>query len=258
VPTTRHFFTFPLILLPLSACATSHQTITIATDAAFHPFHYIDDNGNITGHDIELAKLAVTQAGYTPKVIQIRPYAELLKGLQQGKYQMVAATTGITPERQRTFLFSTPYFTTCQAVLVRKGQNEPDTLADLDGRPVGYAGSGTSARAAKNMTRVTPIQLGKGQQGIPTLLAGEVDALIVDEFEAVAAAGENPSQLKVLREPAAIEQYAFVFNRNAHHLRNQINTALKSLRDSAQSKNLQSHFNLTRNESWPVNVNTDP
>ena len=32
------------------------RVVTIASDATFAPFHYIDSEGNVTGFDIELAR----------------------------------------------------------------------------------------------------------------------------------------------------------------------------------------------------------
>lgn len=41
------------------ACTTCSvgAEVTIATDATFSPFHYVDEVGKVTGFDVELAKL---------------------------------------------------------------------------------------------------------------------------------------------------------------------------------------------------------
>ena len=105
---------------PETVAALSPETISIATDATFAPFHYIDESGRVTGYDIELARQLAIRAGFEPEVIVV-PYADLFDGLLAGQYNVVAATTGITAERQQSYRFSDPYFDTCQAALVRSG-----------------------------------------------------------------------------------------------------------------------------------------
>ena len=102
-----------------------------------------DDSGQVTGFDVELARTLATRAGYEPRIIAI-PYEHLFDDLLAGAFEVVAATTGITPERRQIYAFSDPYFDTCQAALVRTGADEPTSLADLAGRRVGAAGAGTS------------------------------------------------------------------------------------------------------------------
>lgn len=225
--------------------------IVIATDAAFPPFHLIDDNGMVSGYDIELARAVLRSAGYETQTV-VRPYGELLPGLLKRRHDLVAATTGITPERQRSYLFSTPYFETCQAVLVRVGEHEPKTLGELAGRRVGAAGTGTSARALRNLPGVERVRLGKGTQGLPALLSGEIDALVIDEFEVVSAARKDSDRLNVLDEPAALESYGFVLAPDQAQLARQVNAALQKLRDDGTIARLKQRFGLNRDRDWPI------
>lgn len=119
-----------------SSRVDERPVLRIVSDATFAPFHYIGDDGVATGFDIELARLMADRAGFRP-VILVRPYDQLLKGLNTGDHDLVAATTGVTPERELIYLFTTPYFETCQTALVRTGPGEPVTIADLRGRRVG-------------------------------------------------------------------------------------------------------------------------
>lgn len=228
------------------------STIRVASDAKFPPFHFEDDDGKVTGHDIELARAVLERAGFRVEVEVVRPYSALLNGLIQGRYQMVAATTGITPERQRRMLFSTPYFTTCQAAVVRAGDAEPQALADLQGQQVGATGSGTSARAVENMTGVVRVILPQGTDGLASLTAGDIDALIIDEFEAVTAARESAGRLRVLPEPVALEHYGLVMARDAHGLKLQVDRALELLRRNGTLERLRKEFGVDRGEDWPV------
>ena len=231
--------------------------LRIASDATFPPFHYKDDAGAPTGFELALARLVVERAGFEAVVV-VRPYDELLSGLTTGKHDLVAATTGVTPERERQYLFTTPYFETCQAALVRAAPGEPATLAELGGRRVGAAGAGTSARALQALAKVERVPLGKGQEGVPTLEARGVDALILDEYSAVRAARASSGRLRVLPEPVAHERYAFVVARGRDELVRQLDRAYSELEREGRVGDLRGRFGVERDASWPVRIAERP
>jgi len=234
----------------------------IATDATFPPFHYIDELGEATGFDIELARELAWRAGYVPEVLVV-PYDELFVDLLLGRHDVVAATTGITPEREQTYLFTRPYFDTCQAALVRTGKGEPRSLADLVGRRVGAAGSGTSVLAMDNMPGVIPILLSEREVtedtisddgSVPALENGDIDALIVDEMDAVDATRLSNGRLRVLREPVALEQYAMVLAPNNIRMKRALEKALVAMQEDGSLEQLQRDFGLYRGDDWPIDL----
>lgn len=236
--------------------------ITIATDATFPPFHYFDDNAAITGFDVELAKALADRSGYLAGAIAI-PYETLFDDLLAGAYDVVAATTGITPEREQIYLFSDPYYDTCQAALVRVGEGEPRILAELAGRRVGAAGAGTSVKALDNLPDAIHVLLSdreatedtiKEDGSVPVLENGDIDALIVDEMDAVEAARASNGRLRVLREPVALEQYAFVFSPRNAHLKEQFDRSLAKMKSDGSLDALLVEFGLDRDADWPVDL----
>lgn len=241
-----------LVGLGLSGCG--RPTLLIASDAAFPPFNYIDANGEPTGFDIELARVVAERAGYEPEFVVVTPYAALYTGLEAEDFDLIVATTGITAERLEKYLFTSPYFQTCQAVIVREGADEPITLADLEGRPIGAPQGTTSVLAAHDLRASTVVQVTSAEVGIATLLDGQIDAYIADEFEAVKLAEENES-LYVLSQPAALEEYGMVMIRGRSDLRAQLNEALRQVRIDGTIRRLQKVFKLNRPDDWPINLN---
>jgi ABC-type amino acid transport substrate-binding protein len=236
--------------------------LTIATDATFPPFHYFDDDARVTGFDVELARALSERAGYGAQAIAI-PYDVLFEDLLAGAYEVVAATTGITPERERKYLFSDPYYDTCQAALVRAGSGEPQSLADLAGRRVGAAGAGTSVKALDNLPDAIHVLLSereatedtiKEDGSVPVLESGDIDALVVDEMDAVEAARASNGRLRVLREPVALEQYGFVFSPGNARLRDQFDRALAAMRADGSLEALRREFGLDRGDDWPIDL----
>ena len=236
-----------------AAPAGATAVLNIGTDAIFPPFHLKDEHGHVTGYEVELAKRVARAAGFDPQ-IKVMPFNQLLAGLDDGTIDMVAATHGITPERQEKYLFSLPHFDTCQAVVVRKGDGQPATLADLAGKRVGASGDGTSARAARNLPGVEYVRIEAGKDAVEELLAGNIDAFVIDEFEAVDFQQRKPDALAIIPEPAAPEQYAFVMKLGRDDLKRKIDAALAGIVNSAAGAELQDRHGAVRRPGWPVHV----
>lgn len=259
-----------VVLVLLAACdnapvppvpaGDARTEIVIATDATFAPFHYIAEEGRVTGFDVELARALATRSGYVPEVVVV-PYEGLFDGLLAHRYHLVAATTGITSQRAETYLFSTAYFDTCQAALVRVGDDEPLQLADLAGRRVGAAGAGTSVSALQDLPGIVPVLLSEREAteatiredgSVPVLESGEIDALIVDEMDAVAAARSSAGRLRVLPQPVAPERYGFVFAPDNIEMQQAFDNALDEMRQDGSLDALLERFDLQRGEDWPI------
>ncbi len=226
--------------------------IRIATDAGFPPFHMIDADGQVTGYDIELAVAVVTQAGLEPEIVVVDSFGDLFTGLTEGDHDLVAATTGITAERQKRFLFTEPYFSTCQAVLVRDGQHEPESIAELAGCCVG-ASAGTTSVAAAHRTQAEVFEVRSASDGVSALLSRNIDAYIADEFEAVARARATRG-LRVLAQPAALERYGFVLARNRPDLKRRLDRALREIEAAGFARKLRVRYGLERPADWPVDL----
>lgn len=232
----------------------SRDRIVVATDAAFPPFHERTADGAIVGYDIDVVREALRRGGLECEVRVVRPYAALFDGLLSGSHDVVAATTGITPERRERFRFSPPYFKTCQAVIVRIGPGEPNSLAELEGRRVGAAGDGTSARALTELKGVTPVKLEGGADGVPALLERRIDAFIIDEFEAVPFARARAAELRVLPEPAALESYGLVTAPGRGRLWRVLNAAIDEMSRDGTLDRLRAARGLVRGDDWPVRL----
>lgn len=234
-----------------SKSAEERPVLRVASDATFAPFHFVDSSGAPTGFELELARLVAARAGFESEILVV-PYDDLFVGLSRGDFDFVAATTGITVERELEYLFTTPTFRTCQAALVRVGDEEPERVSDLAGRRVGAAGAGTSARALEQLPQSQPVALGKGQEGVPTLLQGVIDALVVDEYDAVVAARASQGRLRVLPEPIALESYGFVLPAGEVELQRDLNRALAELEGEGVIEELKARFGVLRDDAWPI------
>ena len=76
-----------LILALLAGCATTKTPdIWIATDATFPPFHYVDEDGDITGYDVAVATVALDRARISSGIVRVETYRQLFEGLEAGTH----------------------------------------------------------------------------------------------------------------------------------------------------------------------------
>lgn len=82
------------------------------------PFNYVDETGDVTGCDVELARYVLDKLDIDDVEFVETEFAQLLPGLARNDWQM---TTGLfaSRERQRIALFSRPIWALPDGLLVR-------------------------------------------------------------------------------------------------------------------------------------------
>ena len=147
-------------------------------------FGYQDPaTGKFSGLEVDLGEALAKKLGvdveYTPVTAATRTAL-----LDSGDIDMVAATFTITPERKKSWDFTTPYYTDHVGVLVEKASNIKN-LADLKGKVVGVSSGSTSAKAlvkASTWTKGISFKQYADYPAISTALtSGEVAAFCVDK-----------------------------------------------------------------------------
>src|SRR4051812_3217522 len=80
------------------------KTIRIATEGTFSPFNFFKGK-ELTGFEIDLVNAIVKKLGLKADW-KTSSFDSLLIGLSQDRFDLVAASHGITPERQKVVDFS--------------------------------------------------------------------------------------------------------------------------------------------------------
>ena len=179
------------------------------------PFAEVGADGVPRGRDVEMMK-DIARILERPLEWRRLPFDQLLPAAARGEAEVVCATLGVTPERERQVAFSRPYFVTSIAVVVRSGEGEPRRLGDLSGRRVAAAAGTTSERALRQrLPDCTPVLENEAQlSAAERLLAGEVDALVMDAPNAEALVREGAGRMQRLDESLAVESYALALPRS--------------------------------------------
>jgi len=116
------------------------------TGSEFPPFHYYDDEGVLTGLDVDLAR-AICLELTAACDIKVRTWDDLLPGLKRGEADAVIASHAITPQALAHADFTDRYYyTPAWFIGPRGGAKLEITSETLEGRKIGVA-KGTAHEA---------------------------------------------------------------------------------------------------------------
>ncbi|HMA33587.1 MAG TPA: ABC transporter substrate-binding protein [Chloroflexia bacterium] len=108
-------------------------TLTVGTDVGYPPMEFVDDQGRITGIDIDIAAEIANRLGLQLSVVAYN-FDEIIPALNRNQFDVVVSSISITPERRAVVNF-VPYLDTGRAVQVRQGNPQGiKTLDDLSGK----------------------------------------------------------------------------------------------------------------------------
>ena len=127
--------TLTLCALMMMCTSVAAETLVVATNCTYPPMEFLNDKKVPNGYSIAYATEVLKRAGYEMELRDVA-WDGIFAGLAAGNYDLLAASTTITPERQKAFDFTEPYYGVVQAVVMPKGK-KINSLADLKGLTVG-------------------------------------------------------------------------------------------------------------------------
>ncbi len=223
----------PLLLLAAGACdgpRSASPRLVIGSDLANPPFASVNAQDEPVGRDVEMARELARRTGRELEWRRM-PFDMLLDAVERGAIDAVVATLGITPARTERVPFTRPYYVTGIAVLVRAGDGEPQSLADLAGKHIS-AGRGTTSESAARSELPRAILAepsDKGDNAFERLFAGDVDAIVLDGPNAAAIVAEHPDRVRRLQPDLAEERYGIPVRPDAPDLLRALDEALRAM-----------------------------
>lgn len=118
--------------------------------------------------------------------------------LQSGQVDAVFATYSITPARQEVISFAGPYYTSRQAVLVKKGNTDITGVDSLTGKTVATQSGSTGPDILAEFAPEAVIQeFANDQEARTALEQGRVDAYVTDYTLLLNAIVKNPGAYEI-------------------------------------------------------------
>jgi len=208
----------------------------LGLDDSFPPMGFRDDNNEIVGFDIDVAKEVASRLGVELKIQPINWNAKEQE-LNTGNIDCIWNGFTITEERKQNLLFSEPYMNN-QQVFVVKVDSAFSKKEDFEGKKLavqdGSSGSSALDEEADFKNKLGEVVLFDNYMAaLMDLEKGGVDVVLMDEVVAryYITLGKP---YKVLDEALATEEYGVGFRKNDNALMAKVQETLDAMAEDGK------------------------
>lgn len=219
--------------------------VVVATEAAYPPFEFIED-GEIVGFDKDVLDHVIAAWGVELEHLDV-PFAGILTGLLQNKYDFVCTALIMNPERTTKYAFTMPVAVAPVALLKRKGDTNVTSVDDLSGLRIG--GPVPPSGPMNVLTKYSEELGDKGAgelvhfQSAPdeflALANGQIDAAVETTLTIAEVMRKQPDRFEVVGTIGEPFYYGWATRPEDTDLRDAINAEIKKLNESGELGRLQ-------------------
>jgi polar amino acid transport system substrate-binding protein len=208
------------------------REVTIALENAYLPFNYIDpDTDEPDGWDYDAWDEICTRLHCKPVYVEAT-WEGIIQAVTDGQFDVAANGITITEENAEAVDFSIGYINIDQRLLVRKDEDRIssiDDVVDNSALKLGVQIYTTNYRTAEKYLPAERIQaFEQFQSAVQALVAGDIDAVIVDEVAGQGYLGESADKVKLVGTSLSRDQLGFAFPKGSD-LVESVNKALDSM-----------------------------
>ena len=218
----------------LAQLRSGERALIVGGVSDFAPFNVIARDGSLSGMDREIMRAVAKRIGVKKIEFRTMPFSQMGASLQDGTIDIIANNYWITPERQRLYAMTVPYYTRGGVgSLWRKGAGPFASLESLAGKRVAvFKGTYVDALVRERVPSATVVAMDSTSSELDdTLRHGQADVEL----------GFFTRQLTVVRKQAAGDgfehaliqpmQSAFALRKGNDELLETINHAVDALWD---------------------------
>ncbi|SHH70629.1 ABC transporter substrate-binding protein [Clostridium grantii] len=227
-----------ILLFVLTACGSSSKTtyeniiedkeMNFAMTGAYPPFNFIDDNGDLTGFDIDIANAIANELGVKAKPITTA-WDGIIAGLTGKKFDMIIGSMSITEERLKEVNFTSPYYYDGAQFFAMKGSGL-NSIEELKDGKVGVVTGTTFHDALKEMGNIKEIL--QFESDVDNIMAAEQkrsDGLVTGKFVGLQAPQKYSVDLEPIGPLLYAEEIGIAIRKDDTKLLEEVNAALKKI-----------------------------
>jgi polar amino acid transport system substrate-binding protein len=207
------------------------REITIAVENAYLPFNYISiETGDPGGWDYDAWEEICTRLHCTPVFVEAS-WDGMIQAVSDGQFDAAGDGITITESRAEVVDFSIGYINIQQRLLVRLGEDRFTSIEEFAETDFQL---GTQSNTTNYETAVEYLpeeRISAFEQfpfAVQALLAGDVDAVIIDEVVDMGYMGENADSLELIGPAISSDELGFAFPLGSD-LVDPINQAIQSM-----------------------------
>ena len=221
------------------------RSLRIAFDVPYEPFEYKDENGELTGFEVELAEAMCEEMNADCEFV-IQSWDGMIPGLLARKFDLIMSSMSITPERAERVLFSEPYYNTPGGWFGPESFNTDVTDMDaMKGKTVGVQrGTTMDTHVTENMGGIVTIKRYTTADDMVLDLEGQRLDVVVVDYPVGEQTVLTKEGFKEVGEPVKLGQGVGVAMRQRDtELAEEVNAALRTLKeDGTYDTIMQKYF----------------
>ena len=227
--------------------------ITMATNAEFPPFEYLE-NDKVVGVDADIAAEIAKDLGVELEIVDGK-FDAVIPSVQSGKASFGAAGMTVTEDRAKKVDFSVKYITSTQYIIVPK-ESDVKTIEDLAGKRIGVQlgttgdfiitdevegykdKDGNPVKGVLQDTGATITRANNAIDATQDMVNGKLDAVVIDKLPAenIVATQATTKTFELVYSDGSNteEQYAIAVAKGNETLLEAINKTLQRLMDEGK------------------------
>ncbi|GHV94803.1 amino acid ABC transporter solute-binding protein [Spirochaetia bacterium] len=213
----------------------SRKKFVLGLDDSFPPMGFRNENNEIVGYDVDLAKEVTRRMG-VELVLQPIDWNAKEQELNTGEIDCIWNGFTITDERKQNLLFTPPYLKNAQVIVV-KGNSPVNSLKDLAGKTAGTQAGSSSVEAIDDApdfkaSLKNVIEYKDFLTALMDLDVGGTDAVVIDLVVANDNINRSGKPFRILKETLGEEEFGIGFRKNDRALQEKVwATLLEMVKD---------------------------
>lgn len=213
----------------------------VATDAAYAPMEYMDENGNIVGIDIDIVN-AIAEAAGIEVEYKNTGWDPLFPAVNSGEVDFAVSSITITEDRQKEFDFTDPYFKANQLILVPE-DSDVTKFEDLKDKRVSAQISTTGHIVVQGLLGKTSKNIVPAETmpfAITEMINGNADASVGDNAVIIDYQKNNPNvKLKLIEDESfETEYYGLMVKKGNKEVLDLLNEGIKKIKENGKLKEI--------------------
>ncbi len=208
------------------------REITIAIENAYLPFNFIlIDTGENGGWDYDAWDEICTRLHCTP-VYTEAAWEGMIQAVADGQFDAAADGITITEDRAEIVDFSLGYIALEQKLLVRLDDDRISSIDDIVADETLKLGTQTGTTNYETAKKYLPenriLAFEQFPFAVQALIAGDIDAVIIDDVAGQGYVGENDDAVKLVGDSLSSDYLGFIYPKGSD-LVGPVNQALEAM-----------------------------
>ncbi|MEB5918802.1 transporter substrate-binding domain-containing protein [Enterococcus innesii] len=217
------------------------KTLVVATSGTLYPSSYYNDENELVGYDVDVAKEVAKRLGVEITFKEYNVDGQV-SSLTRGESDFAANDFGLTDERAEKFSLSTPIKYSFDSMIVRKSDDSGiASLEDLDGKKAAGEPNTSYMRLAESYgAELVTYDNATNDQYLTDVANGRTDVILNDYYlqkMAVAALPDIP--VKILEDVYFNpNETGFLFVKDHQALQEKVDAVLAEMKEEGRLKEL--------------------